>query len=334
MSAMATTERPQPPEVSIVTPKVSIVTPSYNHGEFIEKTILSVICQDYPNLEYVLVDAASTDRTKDILQKYQDHISVLIVEPDRGQTDALNKGFRRCTGDILAYLNSDDCYADSTVISTAVGYFNQNPEIDVVYGQRNCIGKGGRFTYCAPYRPFCQDSLYLSDYISQECVFWRRGIFEKAGAYVDESFHFAMDYELWLRFLKHGATFLSVPEFFGLFRSYQEQKSIDLWETVGLPEIARLHQTYLGRYVPEEEMVDHYEEYFFGAHAQASPDAFKFAQHMWGSFVMYKKDLLNNQPIDTWGLEAYDRAFQSRSALGPDQGPDQEPDQKPNAAPL
>jgi glycosyltransferase involved in cell wall biosynthesis len=295
-------------------PKVSIVTPSYNQGKYIEKTILSVICQDYPDLEYILVDAVSTDQTQDILEKYKSHIDVLIVEPDRGQTDALNKGFRRATGDILAYLNSDDCYADASVIATAVRYFEENPEIDVVYGQRNCINMSGRFGYCSPYRPFCKDSLYLSDYIPQECVFWRRSIFEQAGAYIDESFHFAMDYELWLRFLKQDAKFLAVEDFFGLFRSYQEQKSIDLWETVGLPEIAKLHQTYLGRYIPEKEMVDYYQEYFFGAHPETSPEAFKCAQHFWGGFVMHKKAVLNKQPLDDWGFEEYQRKFSPQRA--------------------
>ncbi|MBI4780544.1 MAG: glycosyltransferase [Oscillatoriophycideae cyanobacterium NC_groundwater_1537_Pr4_S-0.65um_50_18] len=295
----------------ISTPRVSIVTPSYNQGKFIERTILSVICQDYPDLEYILVDAVSTDETKDILEKYRQDLSVLIVEPDRGQTDALNKGFKQSTGEILAYLNSDDCYADKDTIATAVRYFEENPDVDVIYGRRNCINANGRFTYCPPYRPFCKKSLYLSDYIAQECVFWRREIFEKAGAYVDESFHFAMDYELWLRFLKHGAKFLAVDEFFGLFRSYQEQKSIDLWETVGLPEIARLHETYLGRSLPEKEMVDYYQEYFFGAHPVHNPEASKFSQNIWGSFIMHKKEVLNKQPIDTWGIEEYDRKFKA-----------------------
>ncbi|HEY9641310.1 MAG TPA: glycosyltransferase family 2 protein [Coleofasciculaceae cyanobacterium] len=318
MSAMEVTNPyPEPPaqlRYPKVSPKVSIVTPSYNQGKFIERTILSVICQDYPNLEYIVVDAVSTDQTSAVLEKYQPHIDVLIVEPDRGQTDALNKGFNRSTGEIMAYLNSDDCYADKDVIATAVRYFEQHPDIDVVYGQRNCINANGRFTYCSPYKPFCKDSLLLSDYIAQECVFWRREIFEKAGAYVDESFHFAMDYELWLRFLQHGAKFLAVEEFFGLFRSYQEQKSIELWERVGLPEIARLHELYLGRALPEKEMVDYYQEYFFGSHPVASPDAFRFAQGVWGGFTMYKKELLNKQPLDTWGLAEYDRKFQSALA--------------------
>jgi hypothetical protein len=144
-------------------------------------------------------------------------------------------------------------------------------------------------------------------------VFWRRGIFEKAGGYLDESFQFAMDYELWLRFLKHGAKFLSIEPFVGLFRSYEDQKSIARWETVGLPEIARLHEAYLGRILPEKEMVDHYEEYFFGVHPKVSPAAFKMAQHLWGHYMIHKKEVLNKVPLDRWGFAEYDRRFANRS---------------------
>ena len=300
------TEAPVNPTVSSkVSPRVSIVTPSYNQGRFIEKTILSVLGQDYPNLEYIVVDAVSTDKTQTILEKYRSDLDCLIIEPDRGQTDALNKGFQRCKGDIIAYLNSDDCYASETVISTVVAYFQENPAIDAIYGQRNCINAKGFFTYCSPYRPFCKDGIYLSDYIPQECTFWQRSIFEKSGFYADESFHFAMDYELWLRFLKHDANFLAVEEVFGLFRSYQQQKSIDLWETVGLPEIARLHQIYLGRAVPEREMVDCYEAHFFGAHPITELNAFKFAQRAWGAFMQYKREVLKDIALDAWGIQAY-----------------------------
>lgn len=293
-------------------PKVSIVTPSYNQGKFIENTILSVICQDYSNLEYIVVDAVSPDTTQDILDRYQNHINIAIIEPDTGQANALNKGFKRCTGEIMAYLNSDDCYASSDVISKVVAYFDKNPETDVIYGQRNSINEAGFFVYCQPYRPFSKEALYLSDYIPQECVFWRQSIFEKSGSYIDESFHFAMDYELWLRFLKHDAKFLSVEDFFGLFRTYQKQKSIDLWHTLGLPEIARLHNTYLGRYIPEKEMIDYYQEHSFCAHPVAHPEAFSFSQNLWGCFTTFKRDLVET-PLDRWAIREYRRRYKAES---------------------
>lgn len=293
---------------SAVDPKVSIVTPSYNQGKFIEKTILSVICQDYCNLEYILVDAASIDATQEILQVYQPHIDVLIIEPDGGQSEALNKGFRQSTGEIMAYLNSDDCYANKEVISRAVTLFAEHPEIDVIYGQRNSINEEGRFVYCHPYRPFNKEALYLSDYIPQECTFWRRDIFERAGGQIDETFHFAMDYELWLRFLEHDAKFLSVNDYFGLFRTYQEQKSIEQWQTRGLPEIARLHNTYLHRYIPEKEMIDHYYDHFFGIHPEVSRHALEFAQRIWGGFTTFKRDLYNLR-LDRWSFREYKQKY-------------------------
>lgn len=289
-------------------PKVSIVTPSYNQGAFVEQTILSVICQNYSNLEYILVDANSQDQTQAVLESYKQHIDVLIVEPDRGQSEALNKGFRRATGEIMAYLNSDDCYASKEVISRVVTLFAEDPDTDVIYGQRNSINEDGRFVYRQPFRPFDCKALYLSDYIPQECTFWRRSIFEKAGGYIDESFQFAMDYELWLRFLQVGAKFLSVEDVFGLFRTYNKQKSIEQWHSRGLPEIARLHKTYLDRYIPEEQMIDHYKYHCFGVHPATNPNAFDFAQRVWGGFTQHKRELFNHR-FDRWSQWEYRLKF-------------------------
>jgi len=294
-------------EENTLYPKISIVTPSYNQGRFIEKTILSVICQSYPNVEYIVVDAVSTDETRDVLHKYSDYIDVLIIEPDRGQTDALNKGFGHATGEILAYLNSDDCYASKDTLATVIQYFQNNPDFDVLYGQRNCIDEFGYFIYCPPYRPFSEENLYFSDYIPQECTFWRRNIFEKVGFYVDEDFHFAMDYELWLRFLRQGARFLSVEDFFGLFRSYQQQKSIEQWQSVGLPEIAKLHQRYLEKQIPEKEMIDYYYEHFFKAHPVTCTAGFQFAQNVWNDFIAHKFNCLKVAPLDQWSMQEFSK---------------------------
>ncbi len=290
-------------------PKVSVVTPSYKQGRFIQKTILSVICQDYPNLEYIVVDAVSPDNTTEILERYKKHIDVIIVEPDRGQSDALNKGFKRSTGEVMAYLNSDDCYAGPTVISRAVAALQDHPSIDMVYGQRDSINGAGNFAYAQPYRPFSKENLYLSDYIPQECTFWRRTIFEKAGGCVDESFQFAMDYELWLRFLAHGADFLSVEDVFGLFRTYSQQKSIDQWHSLGLPEIARLYDTYLGRRIPEKEMINYFQEHSYGAHPVDSPEAFQCVHKLWDINMHFKKRSLEHIRLDEWSFAEYERKF-------------------------
>ena len=281
-------------------PKVSIVTPSYNQGRFIEKTIRSVLCQDYPNLEYIVVDGLSSDETIEVIKKYDSYIDVAIIEKDDGQADALNKGFGFCTGDILAYLNSDDCYINKEVISQVVHYFNNHPDIDVIYGQRKFISENGHFVHFYPYKPFSKSNLYLSDYIPQECTFWRRSIFEKSGFFVDDSLHFAMDYELWLRFLKHDASFSSVSNFFGLFRYYESQKSISQWHTMGVPEIAKVHNTYTKKCISEKEMIDYYYEHFYGANPSIHTQAFSFSHSVWHNFVTHKRNILGQKSIDDW----------------------------------
>lgn len=281
-------------------PKVSIVTPSYNQGKFIEKTIRSVLCQDYANLEYIIVDGLSSDETIEVIQKYDSYIDVALIEKDNGQADALNKGFSLCTGDILAYLNSDDCYINKEVISQVVHYFNNHPDVDVIYGQRKFIDENGQFVHLYPYKPFSKSNLYLSDYIPQECTFWRRSIFEKSGFFVDDTLHFAMDYELWLRFLKYDASFSSVSDFFGLFRYYESQKSISQWHTIGVPEIAKIHKIYTDKYISEKEMIDYYYEHFYGANPSTHTQAFNFCHSVWHNFVMHKRNILRQIPIDEW----------------------------------
>jgi glycosyltransferase involved in cell wall biosynthesis len=281
--------------------KVSIITPSFNQGKFIEKTILSVLCQDYLNLQYIVVDGLSNDETTEILQKYQKYIDILIIEKDDGQSDALNKGFELATGDVITYLNSDDCYSDQNVLSRVVNYFNTNTDADVVYGLRNVIDENGFFVYCFPYKPFCKEALYLSDYIPQECVFWRKQIFERAGSYVSREFDFAMDYELWLRFLDFNAIFISVNDVFGLFRFYALQKSISLWQTKGLPEIAKLHQKYLNKTISEEEMQGHFKEYLYGINPPpVQPELGSRYEQMWVDYTTLKRQLLCRSPLDAW----------------------------------
>ncbi len=281
-------------------PRVSIITPSYNHREFIERTLLSVLCQDYPNLEYIVVDGASQDGTVEVLERYRPHLGHLIIEPDQGQSDALNKGFALATGEILAYLNSDDCYAGPEVVSAAVAFLDQHPETDLVYGRRHFIDAQGVFQIARPYQPFNRRLLYLADYIPQECTFWRRGIFERAGNHISTEFNFAMDYELWFRFLESGAEFLAVDHLFGLFRWYPNQKSQEQWHEKGLPEIARLHQKYLGRIVLEEDMYNYFLSYFYGVSHEEQPAAFAFFHRIWELTDWHRRESLRYQYEDRW----------------------------------
>jgi glycosyltransferase involved in cell wall biosynthesis len=279
--------------------KVSVITPSFNQGKFIEKTIRSVLCQDYPDIEYIVVDGLSRDNTRYILDRYKDDIDHIIIEADEGQSDALNKGFEMATGDILAYLNSDDVYANQNVISTVVRYFQEN-DVDVIYGLRYLVSEEGNFVNVYPYRSFDQDIFVWCDYIPQECTFWTRSIFEKSGAFISQDFDFAMDYELWFRFLEHGARFLSVEEPFGLFRYYANQKSIAQWQQKGLPEIARLHEKYNGAKIPEHIMHGYFWEYTYGTNPAHELPQYNTYHGLWRTFIEFKTKLLENTPIDEW----------------------------------
>lgn len=281
------------------TPLVSIVTPSFNQAHFIEKTILSVVLQDYVNIEYIVMDALSSDGTDKILAKYAAD-GLMVSEKDEGQSDAINKGFSRSSGEIMAYLNSDDCFYSPTVISRVVQLFAENPGVDVIVGKREYIDEAGYYVMNYPFRKWDSKRLLESCYIPQEATFWRRSIFEKAGNCVDKSFRFAMDYDLWLRFIAAGANFMSVDEYYGLFRWYPGQKSTDIWQKHGVPEIARLQQKHLGHAMPEDEMIAVYQEYWYGSNRLHNREVYKHSVPTWQTFTSYKKQLLNSCTRDSW----------------------------------
>jgi glycosyltransferase involved in cell wall biosynthesis len=292
-------------------PTVSIITPSYNQARFVERTLRSVLCQDYADLEYVVFDACSDDGTGDILRKYADALDVLVIEKDKGQADALNRAFRVVRGDILGYLNADDCLASPRTISEVVARFAEHPEADVVAGRRDYMDHDGRFVTAYPFRPFCPDVLRRACFISQEATFWRRRAYEAAGAVINTTYDFAMDYELWLRLLASGARFVAVPDRWGLFRWYAEQKSNSAWRTKGLPEIARLYQAYLGRHVPEQEMFDVYYGYWAQADPVTQPESHALFNGFWSAFLTHKRAALRAFRLDGW----VDRADLNRERL-------------------
>jgi glycosyltransferase involved in cell wall biosynthesis len=182
-------------------PLVSIVTPSYNQQRFLENTILSVLDQDYPHLEYIVVDGGSTDGSVEVIQKYQDRLSDWISEPDQGQTDAINKGFSLSQGEIMAWINSDDLYAPGA-ISAAVNFLQENPQVGMVYGDTDLIDENGRIVGRFNARPTSYGRLMRGGvYIPQPAAFWRRDLWESVGP-LDSGFYFAMDYDLWVKFSK------------------------------------------------------------------------------------------------------------------------------------
>lgn len=219
-------------------PKISIVTPSYNHGPYIEETIRSVVMQGYPNLEYIVIDGGSTDNTVDIIKKYENRIAYWVSETDKGQTHAINKGFEKATGEILAYLNSDDVYMPYTLRLVAelfrqhnlhwlTGIQSRLVEDDVVAPKRDAVKLFNRDLFRKGYHV---GSLFGWN---QQCsTFWSSDLFNKVGRKFDESFNHAMDIDMWIRMSNH-AELVSVEAMLALMRLHANQKSrnINIAET-------------------------------------------------------------------------------------------------------
>lgn len=178
-------------------PLVSIVTPSFNQAQYLEQTILSVLEQDYPHIEYWLMDGASTDGSVEIIQKYADRLAGWVSEKDKGQADAVNKGFRQATGDIVGWLNSDDLYYPGA-ISAAVKAFQENPDASFVFSDVNSIDGHGNAFNRMHFGDWKLKDLMQFKIISQPGVFMRRSALEQAG-YLDLDYHYLLDVELWLR---------------------------------------------------------------------------------------------------------------------------------------
>jgi len=244
---------PAPPRThSDDLPDISIVTPSFNQGRFLERTVRSVLEQGYSGLEYIVQDGGSTDETAAILGRYSSAFATCDSRKDRGQAHALNLGFSRSRGSILAYLNSDDLLLPGAL--AAVGsYFAEHPDVDVLYGHRIVIDEEdneiGRWVML----PHEDRALKWNDYIPQETLFWRRRIWDAIGGCFDESFHYALDWDILLRFREAGAKFVRLPRFLGAFRIHDSQKSTLHVRTIGLQEARRLRQRVHGRSVSKWE---------------------------------------------------------------------------------
>lgn len=204
-------------------PLVTIVAPVYNSEAFIEESILSVLNQTYPNIEYIIMDGGSTDGTVAIARRYADRLTV-ISEKDNGQSDAINKGWKRAKGDIVAWLNADDLYLPDAV-EKAVAHLQDHPQTGWVYGCATFVdenGKAGNYRY--PIFDWSYDKLLqFGCFIVQPTVFLRREVIDTFG-YIDESLHFGMDYEYWLRIAKQYPP-VFVPEIKVIVKIFQETKS-------------------------------------------------------------------------------------------------------------
>ena len=219
-------------------PLVSIITPSFNQARFLEQTMRSVLEQDYPNLEYIVIDGGSSDGSLEIIQKHVDRLAYWQSQKDKGQTDAINQGFARATGEILAWLNSDDILYPGAV-SAAVRQLQEHPEVGMVYGDCHWINAEGEIIGNFPAAQTDLKKLrrgYV--HIPQQTAFFRADLWRKVGP-LDDSFYFAMDYDLWVR-LAALAPLVYVPQLWAAFRLHGEGKSIAADDRCW-PEMLRVH---------------------------------------------------------------------------------------------
>ena len=219
--------------------KVSIITPSFNQARYIESTMRSVLEQGYPLIEYIVVDGGSTDGSVDVIKRYADKLAWWVSEKDKGQTDALNKGFSHAQGEILAWLNSDDTY-EPGVVAAAVKYLNEHPKVGMVYADTNFIDENGRIIGRFPaaqtdYRRLRQGYVH----IPQQAAFFRADLWRQVGP-LDPDFYFAMDYDLWVRLAKL-APFAYLPgQTWANFRLHTSGKTIAADDRCW-PEMLKVH---------------------------------------------------------------------------------------------
>lgn len=203
-------------------PLISIVTPSYNQGQFLEETIRSVLLQGYPNVEYLIIDGGSTDNSVDIIKKYEQYITYWVSEPDRGQSDALNKGFRKVTGQLIGWQNSDDYYHPTSFMYAAQASALLK-DIDIVYGSVNCVDQDRNFLKVGYVSQFNFQEMLPWVNMFNQSMFFRNRIFQE-GNFINENFQHFMDYDFFWRLAVKGYKFHCVPEINAYFRQHLNSK--------------------------------------------------------------------------------------------------------------
>jgi glycosyltransferase involved in cell wall biosynthesis len=229
------------------TPLVSILTPSFNQAAWLGDNLRSVACQKYPRVEQIVMDGGSTDGSVALLRA-QGTAVTWHSEPDGGQAHAINKAFRESQGEIIGWINSDDAYFDCRVVADVVAYFGIHPEVDVIYGHAVQTTHDGRIIQVLWVPGFDRSLLGELDFIVQPAAFIRRSAL--SDPMLDESFHFAMDYELWLRLSDRGSGFARMDRVLAIDRHQTDRKSSTI-KDVYRANLARLAQMYPMRLEPE-----------------------------------------------------------------------------------
>lgn len=221
-------------------PKVSIITPSYNQGEYLAETIQSVLNQTYGNIEYIIIDGGSTDNSVDIIRKYVDKITYWCSEKDNGQADAINKGLKRATGDLVCWINSDDVLYPNFV-EKFVNYFVAHPDVDFLYGD---VEQGADMQHATMRRgevidyPTMLRTLRVP--MPQQATMWRKSVMDKIG-YLDPQWHVLLDREYFMRIAQH-CVIEYLPGVVAFFRNHENAKSIAEWHK-WMPELEKYYVT-------------------------------------------------------------------------------------------
>jgi glycosyltransferase involved in cell wall biosynthesis len=242
--------RPQLPEEQL--PTMALVIPSFQQGCFIERTLKSVLCQDYPSLQVALMDGGSTDETPEVLEAYRNRLTHVRSESDGGQAAAINLGFQAVPGEICHWLNSDDILLPGAA-RLAAEFFVKNPRIDVVYGHRILIDADDREIGRQVLPPHDARALNWFDSVPQESLFFRRTAWEKVGG-LDANFRFALDWDFLVRLQLAGCRIARLPFFLGCFRIHDHQKTLTLIKTVGEEEMTVIRRRTLGAEFSHEKL--------------------------------------------------------------------------------
>ncbi len=243
-------------------PRVSIVTPSYNQAQFIEETIRSVLLQGYPDLEYIIIDGGSTDGSVEIIRKYEPWLAYWVSEKDRGQSEAINKGFARATGEIVAWLNSDDTYCPDAISQSTITFHNY-PEVGVVHGDCDMVSPTGELWHKLRGRDSQLENVILCDVsIPQPSVFFKHMVYDVVGP-LNTELHYVMDFDLWLKMWSHFPT-KHVSQVWSTYRMSDHSKSVSQ-VTNFLPEVAEVVKRGQGFHCPTIVIREAYRRALFRA---------------------------------------------------------------------